>query len=112
MGGRDAGSDQDADRGWDVDGGCMTVTGKTLAENVKDLPGLKEGQQIVQPLSNPIKASSHIQILHGTLAPEGAVAKITGKEGLGFRGRRGSYDSEEQMLPRSRAARSEGRGAW
>ena len=80
------------------DGSCMTVTGKTHAENVKDLPGLKPGQQIVQPLSAPIKATSHIQILHGTLAPEGAVAKITGKEGLRFSGPARVYDSEELML--------------
>jgi dihydroxy-acid dehydratase len=80
------------------DGNCMTVTGKTHAENVKDLPGLSEGQQIVQPLSAPLKATSHIQILHGSLAPEGAVAKITGKEGLRFSGPARVYDSEELML--------------
>ncbi len=80
------------------DGSCMTVTGKTHAENVKDLPGLAPGQQIVHPLSAPLKASSHIQILHGTLAPEGAVAKITGKEGLRFSGPARVYDSEELML--------------
>lgn len=80
------------------DGSCMTVTGKTHAENVKDLPGLKEGQEIVHPLSKPLKATSHIQILHGTLAPEGAVAKITGKEGLRFSGPAHVFDSEELML--------------
>jgi dihydroxy-acid dehydratase len=80
------------------DGTCMTVTGKTHAENVKDLPGLKPGQEIVQPLSKPIKSNSHIQILKGTLAPEGAVAKITGKEGLRFAGPARVYDSEEDML--------------
>jgi len=80
------------------DGSCMTVTGKTHAENVKDLPGLKPGQEIVQPLSKPIKPNSHIQILKGTLAPEGAVAKITGKEGLRFSGPARVYDSEEEML--------------
>jgi len=80
------------------DGSCMTVTGKTHAENVKDLPGLKAGQLIVQPFSAPIKATSHIQILHGTLAPEGAVAKITGKEGLRFSGPAHVFDSEEDML--------------
>ncbi|HXE64800.1 MAG TPA: dihydroxy-acid dehydratase [Bryobacteraceae bacterium] len=80
------------------DGSCMTVTGKTHAENVKDLPGLKPGQLIVQPFSAPIKATSHIQILHGTLAPEGAVAKITGKEGLRFSGPAHVFDSEEDML--------------
>jgi dihydroxy-acid dehydratase len=81
-----------------IDGTCMTVTGKTHAENVTDLPGLTPGQQIVQPLSAPIKATSHIQILHGSLAPEGAVAKITGKEGLRFSGPARVYDSEELML--------------
>ena len=63
-------------------GDCVTVTGKTIAENVKDLPGLRAGQEIVRPVSNPLKATSHLQILKGNLAPEGAVAKITGKEGL------------------------------
>ena len=81
-----------------LDGGCMTVTGKTLAENVKDLPGLKPGQDIVRPLSNPIKPTGHIQILRGNLAPEGAVAKITGKEGLVFTGPAKVYDAEEDML--------------
>jgi len=80
------------------DGSCLTVTGKTHAENVKDLPGLTPGQQIVHPLSAPLKATSHIQILHGTLAPEGAVAKITGKEGLRFSGPAHVFDSEEHML--------------
>jgi dihydroxy-acid dehydratase len=79
-------------------GNCMTVTGKTVAENVKDLPGLTPGQQIVQPLTNPIKPTGHIQILKGNLAPEGAVAKITGKEGLQFSGPAKVYDSEEDML--------------
>jgi len=81
-----------------LNGGCMTVTGKTLAENVKDLPGLTPGQQIVQPLSKPIKPTGHIQILKGNLAPDGAVAKITGKEGLRFSGPARVYDSEEDML--------------
>jgi dihydroxy-acid dehydratase len=81
-----------------LNGDCMTVTGKTLAENVRDLPGLKEGQDIVMPLSKPIKASGHIQILSGNLAPEGSVAKITGKEGLRFTGPARVYDSEEDML--------------
>ncbi len=80
------------------DGSCMTVTGKTHAENVKDLPGLSAGQEIVQPFSKPLKSNSHIQILRGTLAPEGAVAKITGKEGLRFSGPARVYDSEELML--------------
>ncbi len=79
-------------------GDCLTVTGKTLAENVKDLPGLSAGQEIVRPVSNPLKASSHLQILKGNLAPEGAVAKITGKEGLRFTGPANVFDSEEAML--------------
>ncbi len=79
-------------------GDCMTVTGKTLAENVADLPGLKAGQTVVQPTSNPIKATGHIQILFGNLAPEGSVAKITGKEGMRFSGPARCYDSEELML--------------
>ncbi len=81
-----------------IDGSCMTVTGKTIAENLADLPGLPEGQQIVRPLSDPIKASGHIQILRGNLAPEGAVAKITGKEGLRFSGPARVYDCEEDIL--------------
>lgn len=79
-------------------GDCLTVTGKTMAENLSDLPGLKSGQQIVRPLSNPIKQTSHLQILRGNLAPDGAVAKITGKEGLRFSGPARVFDSEELML--------------
>jgi dihydroxy-acid dehydratase len=79
-------------------GGCMTVTGKTLRENLNDLPGLTAGQDIVRPLDNPLKPTGHIQILRGNLAPEGAVAKITGKEGLRFSGPAKVYDSEEEML--------------
>lgn len=81
-----------------IHGDCRTVTGKTVRENLQDLPGLKSGQQIVHPLSNPIKASGHIQILKGNLAPEGGVAKITGKEGLRFAGPAKVFDSEELML--------------
>src|SRR5690606_11711254 len=81
-----------------IDGTCMTVTGKTLAENVEDLPGLKEGQKIIFPVSQPLKKSGHIRILYGNLAKEGAVAKITGKEGLSFTGPAKCYDSEEECL--------------
>jgi dihydroxy-acid dehydratase len=81
-----------------VNGSCRTVTGKTLEENVRDLPGLTPGQPIVRPLSDPIKPSGHIQVLRGNLAPQGAVAKITGKEGLVFTGPARVYDSEEDML--------------
>jgi dihydroxy-acid dehydratase len=79
-------------------GDCVTVTGKTVRENVKDLPGLRTGQEIVRPVSNPLKTTSHLQILKGNLAPEGAVAKITGKEGLRFSGPANVFDSEELML--------------
>ncbi len=79
-------------------GDCMTVTGKTLGENLDALPSLKAGQTIIQPVENPIKATGHIQILRGNLAPEGAVAKITGKEGLVFSGTAKCFDSEELML--------------
>jgi dihydroxy-acid dehydratase len=81
-----------------LDGSCMTVTGKTLAENVSDLPGLMEGQSIIAPLATPIKATGHLQVLYGNLATEGAVAKITGKEGLRFSGPANVFDSEEECL--------------
>jgi dihydroxy-acid dehydratase len=79
-------------------GDCVTVTGKTIRENVKDLPGLTPGQPIVRPLSKPLHPRGHLQILKGNLAPEGAVAKITGKEGVRFSGPAKVYDSEEAML--------------
>ncbi|GIW93296.1 MAG: dihydroxy-acid dehydratase [Pirellulaceae bacterium] len=81
-----------------LDGDCITVTGRTLAENLADLPGLAEGQDVVRPLANPIKPTGHIRILRGNLAPEGAVAKITGKEGTRFTGPARVFDSEEAML--------------
>jgi dihydroxy-acid dehydratase len=81
-----------------IDGDCLTVTGRTVRENLQDLPGLTAGQQIVRPLTNPLKATGHLQILKGNLAPQGAVAKITGKEGLRFTGPAKVFDSEEAML--------------
>ncbi len=81
-----------------IDGDCITVTGKTVRENLQGLPGLKSGQEIVRSVGNPLKATGHIQILRGNLAPQGAVAKITGKEGLRFSGPARVFDSEEQML--------------
>jgi dihydroxy-acid dehydratase len=81
-----------------LNGDCLTVTGKTIRENLKDLPRLQAGQKIVHPVSDPIKKTGHIQILKGNLAPEGSVAKITGKEGLKFSGPAKVYDSEEDML--------------
>ena len=79
-------------------GDCLTVTGQTVAQNLADVPGFSEGQQVVLPLDSPIKSSGHIQILYGNLAPGGSVAKITGKEGLRFRGPARVFDSEEDML--------------
>ncbi|KAL7081341.1 hypothetical protein ACP275_14G033900 [Erythranthe tilingii] len=81
-----------------LDGDCLTVTGQTLAENAKLFPALSEGQQIIRPLSNPIKETGHIQILYGNLAPEGSVAKITGKEGLYFSGPALVFEGEESMI--------------
>lgn len=81
-----------------VDGNVMTVTGKSLEENLHSLPGLPQGQDIIRPLSNPIKASGHLQILRGNLAPEGSVAKITGKEGLQFTGKARVFDGEEDFI--------------
>jgi dihydroxy-acid dehydratase len=81
-----------------INGDCMTVTGKTIAENLQDLPGLQDGQDVFHSLSDPIKASGHIQILKGNLAPGGSVAKITGKEGLHFKGPARVFDAEEAML--------------
>ena len=79
-------------------GDCMTVTGKTLAENLETVPDLTEGQKIIMPVSEPVKETGHLQILYGNLAETGAVAKITGKEGLRFRGPAICYDSEEDCL--------------
>ncbi|MFM7038069.1 MAG: dihydroxy-acid dehydratase [Planctomycetaceae bacterium] len=81
-----------------IDGSCLTVTGKTLAENLAPLPGLKASQQIIQPVEKPIKATGHIRIMRGNVCPDGAVAKITGKEGLVFSGPARCFDSEELML--------------
>ncbi len=81
-----------------LDGSCMTVTGKTVAENLKDVPGLAEGQQVIVPIEKPIKSSGHIRIMRGNFCPDGAVAKITGKEGLKFIGPARVFDHEEAML--------------
>ncbi len=81
-----------------VDGSCLTVTGDTLAENLAALPGLRPGQDVVRPWDDPIQPMGHIQILRGSLAPDGAVGKITGKEGLSFSGPAQVFDREEDML--------------
>ena len=79
-------------------GECLTVTGKTLADNLKRVRPYPKNQDIVHAFTNPIKPESHLVVLYGNLAPEGAVAKITGKEGLSFTGRARVFDGEERAL--------------
>lgn len=81
-------------------GDCLTVTGKTLAENLKEVAPYPAEQTIIRPLDNPIKKDSHLRVLYGNLAPEGSVAKITGKEGLAFTGPARVFGSEEETLER------------
>ena len=85
------------DRGL-LHGDCLTVTGKTLAENLADVADYPDGQGIVRDFDNPIKADSHLAVLYGNVAPEGAVAKISGKEGLRFEGSARVFHSEEEAL--------------
>ena len=79
-------------------GDCLTVTGKTVAENLANVQAYPEGQEIIRSLDNPIKKDSHLVVLRGNLAPEGAIAKITGKEGLKFTGKARVFHSEEDSL--------------
>jgi len=79
-------------------GDCLTVTGKTIRENLSQAKPLSPGQKIILPWNEPIKKNGHIQIIKGNVAPGGSVAKITGKEGLYFKGKALCYDSEEDML--------------
>jgi dihydroxy-acid dehydratase len=81
-----------------LEGGCLTITGQTIAENLAGLPGLKAGQEVVRPIADPIKRTGHIRIMRGNFCPGGAVAKITGKEGVRFTGTANCFDSEEQMI--------------
>jgi dihydroxy-acid dehydratase len=81
-----------------LDGNCMTVTGKTLAENLRDVAPYPSDQDIIRPFTSPIKKDSHLVVMRGNLAPRGAVAKITGKEGLTFEGNARVFDSEEECL--------------
>lgn len=80
-----------------IDGSTMTITSKTLAENIESWPSLPQGQEIIRSLDNPIKKTGHIEILRGNLAPDGAVAKITGKEGMSFTGKARVFDKELQL---------------
>jgi dihydroxy-acid dehydratase len=77
-----------------IHGDCLTVTGKTIAENLLDVADLTEGQEVIKPIENPIKISGHLRMLYGNLAAEGSVAKITGKEGLCFRGKAKVFEGE------------------
>ena len=81
-----------------IKGDCLTVTGRTVNDNLRDVPGLAAGQTVLHTLDDPIKKTGHIQILKGNLAPGGSVAKITGKEGLRFSGPARVFDGEEDML--------------
>ncbi len=81
-----------------LDGKCLTVTGKSVAQNLVEVKGLAEGQEVIHPIEKPIKATGHIRIMRGNFCPDGAVAKITGKEGLKFTGPARCFDSEEEML--------------
>jgi len=81
-----------------IDGSCMTVTGKTLGENLAEVNDLAADQRVIHPVEKPIKSSGHLRIMRGNFCPEGAVAKITGKEGLIFTGPARVFDSEEDML--------------
>jgi len=89
-------------------GDCLTVTGRTVAENLRDTPPYPADQDVVRPLSNPIKPDSHLRILYGNLAPQGAVAKISGKEGVTFSGRAIVFESEEAALKAILAGRVKG----
>jgi dihydroxy-acid dehydratase len=82
-----------------LNGDCLTVTGKTLAENLADAPSLDfEKQQIIHPIENPLKKTGHLQILYGNLAEEGSVAKISGKEGERFEGPARVFDGEQELI--------------
>lgn len=81
-----------------LDGNCMTVTGKTLGENLEEVPDFPADQKIIRSLNQPLKKTGHLQILYGNLAPEGAVAKITGKEGERFEGPARVYDNETAAI--------------
>jgi dihydroxy-acid dehydratase len=79
-------------------GDCLTVTGKTIKENADSIAGLKEGQEVILPINNPVKASGHLRVLYGNLAPEGSVAKITGKEGELFEGTAIVFENEFECI--------------
>jgi dihydroxy-acid dehydratase len=82
-----------------IHGDCLTVTGKTVAENLADVPDLEfENQKVIQPLQNPIKTTGHLQILYGNLAEKGSVAKISGKEGEFFEGPARVFDGEQELI--------------
>ncbi|WP_185851061.1 dihydroxy-acid dehydratase [Blattabacterium cuenoti] len=79
-----------------LSGNCLTITGDTLSENMKRVPNINFNQKIIYPINKPLKKDGHIRVLYGNLSPEGSIAKITGKEGLFFRGEAKVFDSEEE----------------
>jgi dihydroxy-acid dehydratase len=79
-------------------GDCLTVTGKTLKENLAEVNALPADQKVILPLENPVKATGHLRVLYGNLAPEGSVAKITGKEGESFSGPANVFESEFECI--------------
>lgn len=81
-----------------LNGDCMTITGKTLGENLESNPGLPEGQPIIRPVSNPLKPRGHLQVMYGSLAPGGSVGKITGKEGTYFKGAAKVFEDESSFI--------------
>src|SRR3546814_11143008 len=81
-----------------LDGDCLTVTGKTLRENLEEIPSWNNDLNILSPLNEPLKPTAHLQILYGNIAPAGSVAKITGKEGDFFKGRARVFRSEERRV--------------
>ena len=92
-------------------GDCMTVTGKTMAENLADLAPLTPGQQVIGTFEKPVKPTGHIAVLQGNLAPEMAVGKITGKEGTRFSGPARCFDAEEDMMAAVQADHDSFRGS-
>ena len=81
-----------------LEGDCLTVTGRTVAENLAEVPGLNDEQEVIRPLNDPIKSTGHLQVLYGNLASEGGIAKITGKEGERFDGHARVFDTEEAAM--------------
>jgi dihydroxy-acid dehydratase len=89
-----------------IDGSCMTCTTHTLATNLEQCPELRQGQDVILPVEAPVKKTGHLQILYGNLAPDGSVAKITGKEGLAFSGPAAVYNGARCRMHAAHACRA------